>query len=153
MELFILRHGQAEPYSKKDAQRQLVDIGRREVEEAISSSLDDLQPVAQIWISPLVRAQQTAEIASRLLPHALLQTLDILVPDADPVSVFEKLAASKCQSLLLVSHQPLVSTLCEMACGVEPGYYSMSTASLACVDFDAPAAGLGQLRWLRHVAN
>lgn len=149
MELFILRHGRAEAYCANDAGRQMVASGRADVAQVIQTSLPELLGIKQIWVSPYVRAQQTAKIAADLLNHECI-TCDFLTPEADPEYLLDQLTTLSCESLLIVSHQPLVSRLVEMACGAAPGSYPMDTAALACIDFDIPGKSLGYLRWLRH---
>jgi phosphohistidine phosphatase len=149
MKVFVLRHGQAEPYTQNDAGRQLVERGRKEVLQVVQSSLADLQYLAQIWASPYVRAQQTAQLAAGLLGDITIQTQPFLTPDVSPEVLIELLVAVDASSVLLVSHQPLVSRLLERLCDAAPGTYPMDTAALACVNFDT-ATGLGELVWLRH---
>lgn len=150
MELFILRHGQAEAYNANDASRQLVERGRNQVAQIVQLSLNDLQFLNQIWVSPYVRAQQTAQIAAGYLNAVQQYSQDLLLPETDPQLLIRQLQASESKSLLLVSHQPLVSRLVDILCGAAPGYHSMGTAALACIDLEVPGAGLGHLRWLRH---
>lgn len=150
MELFVLRHGKAEPYCPDDAGRQLVEHGRAEVADVVARCLQDLQGVSQLWVSPLIRAQQTAAIAADLLSNPTLITTQFLTPETRPERILDALQATDVQRLLLVSHQPLVSRLVEILCAAAPGAYAMDTGSLACVDLTFPAAGLGKLRWLRH---
>ncbi|HSX85873.1 MAG TPA: phosphohistidine phosphatase SixA [Cellvibrio sp.] len=150
MELFILRHGEAEPRTTTDDARQLTDKGRADVARMIKSSLEDLGELTHIWVSPLVRAQQTAEIAGELIGDMEPYTTELLSPDADPQLLFNQLQLSECQGLLLVSHQPLVSKILDTLCGTANGYHDMATSSLACVDIDIIAADMGKLRWLRH---
>lgn len=150
MDIFILRHGKAEPYTIDDAQRQLVERGREDLGVVLDSSSQDLQEVEEIWVSPLVRAQQTAKIASAHLPSVNIRTTTLLLPEANLAELIQALYTSKCASLLLVSHQPLVSELVEALCGRAPGYYPMDTSALAYVHCDPPGVGLGELRWLRQ---
>ena len=71
MELYLMRHGiAAEPFEWKgdDASRPLTDEGwekTRRVLEAIQKK-QHFKP-KEIWSSPLVRAQQTAQIAAEVL--------------------------------------------------------------------------------------
>lgn len=150
MEIFILRHGRAEPYTASDHSRQLVESGRHDVSRVLQSSVEDLLAVQQVWASPLIRAQQTAEIALQFVDVKLFQTTDFLAPDIDPQAVIHQLQLCGLSSLLLVSHQPLVSRLMEWMCGAEPRTHPMDTAALACIDTDLVGAGAGYLRWLRH---
>lgn len=149
MELYVLRHGKAEPYNSRDASRELVEHGRREVEQIIQASLNDLQHVEEIWVSPYIRAQQTAQIAADYL-RLPLRSQKLLLPETDPGLVISLVQKTGCASLLVVSHQPLVSRLADTFCGSAPGVHSMDTAALACIDMEIPGAGRGSLRWLRH---
>jgi phosphohistidine phosphatase len=150
MELFVLRHGQAEPYCADDASRELVARGRADVAQVVQDSLADLPGVNQLWVSPFIRAQQTAQIAAQILGNPPFLSTSLLIPEADPACVIEALQAADVQSLLVVSHQPFVSRFIEILCAAPPGAYGMDTSSLACIDLRYPAAGLGSLRWLRH---
>jgi phosphohistidine phosphatase len=150
MELFIMRHGQAEPFTANDASRQLVEKGRLDVAKIIQNSSLDLHKVKQIWVSPFIRAQQTARIAAEILGSTQLITQHFLTPDNDPLDVVRQLQLIDCDSLMLVSHQPLVSRLIGFCCGTPADHYAMDTASLACIDFDVPGMNSGYMRWQRH---
>lgn len=150
MELFILRHGQAEPQITTDESRELTAKGRVDVARAIKASLAELGEITHLWVSPLIRAQQTAEIAGSQIGSIEPYTTELLAPEADPSLLFQQLQISECAALLLVSHQPLVSRMLNILCGTDAGYHAMETSSLACVDIDIVSAGMGKLRWLRH---
>lgn len=165
MKLFILRHGQAETFAASDAARQLTEPGREEVRQVIRKSADVLAQVKRIWVSPLVRAQQTADVALEVLGCLPRETSDLLLPESTPLDVLERLSAELPAGLathdaggiasdgqtsyLLVSHQPLVGELVNGICGKPNGYYPMNTGALALLDLDVPALGCGQLVWLR----
>ncbi|HSC68967.1 MAG TPA: histidine phosphatase family protein, partial [Cellvibrio sp.] len=84
MNIFILRHGQAETQITTDEARQLTDKGRADTARIMSARALDMASLAQIWASPLVRAQQTAAIAASSFAHLHIQTTDLLVPEANP---------------------------------------------------------------------
>ena len=87
MRLWLLRHGQAEPKARTDAQRNLTDVGRREVEGAAASLQD--QSLQVILVSPYQRAQQTAEIVRQALGFTgPAETVPWLTPDSDPADAF-----------------------------------------------------------------
>lgn len=151
MRLFVLRHGQAEPFQQSDFHRALTIHGRDEVTRRISTHLTDLQGSHEIWVSPYIRAQQTAIIASALLVNNKLKTKDFLIPESDPYTLIDELYASQLESVLLVSHQPLVSRIINILCGENCFSPQMNTASLACIDLDVIAVGLGRLCWVRSV--
>ena len=110
MRLWLLRHGQAEPKARTDAQRNLTDVGRREVEGAAAPLRD--QSLQVILVSPYQRAQQTAEIVRQALGFTgPVETVPWLTPDSDPADAMLYLDRRTEQRLLLVTHQPLVGAL------------------------------------------
>lgn len=155
MAIFILRHGQAEAQITSDDARQLTNKGRNDTARIVQARIADM-PLVQIWASPLVRAQQTAEIALSYFPGLKIQTTDLLVPEANPqvlMNWLDKLNApfiGTDRSILLVSHQPLVGTLVNLLCGKPGDYYSMGTSSLAAIRAQVVAADMGDLLWLDH---
>lgn len=152
MKLFILRHGQAEPQKTTDEVRELTDKGCEDTARVVSARVRDLQTVAQIWASPLVRAQQTANIALNYLSALEIHTSDLIIPEANPVIAMNWLQSINQQnlSILLVSHQPFVGELVNKLCGKSADYYPMGTSSLAAIDVSVVAAGMGELLWLDH---
>jgi phosphohistidine phosphatase len=155
MELFVLRHGQAEPQQTTDEARNLTAKGRADVAAAIRNSLTDLKGMQEIWASPLVRAQQTAAIVRDLLAAegivVGIRTSELIVPEASPRRALEVLQSNPAASVLLASHMPFVGDFLDELCGSASGFHNMHTSSLACVDCEIMASGLGSLRWLRHV--
>lgn len=155
MQLFILRHGHSELQKTTDEARNLTAKGREDVALSVIKSLQDLQSVTAVWQSTLVRAQQTAQIAIELLQkndcRPTQKITDLIVPEANPYELFDELLDVKDDAILLVSHQPFVGQLIDLLCGASVGTHPMDTSSLACIDCELPAAGLGRLRWLRHV--
>lgn len=154
MKLYIFRHGQAESSAPSDAERALTKRGQQDVANMIAQAEDELVGLDQIWVSPYLRAQQTAQIViSELELGSMPVTTELLVPESQPAELYEQLQLCDADALLLVSHQPLVGHLLEDLCGAEAGRYPMGTASLACVELEVAASGVGQLRWLRHRAD
>lgn len=154
MELFVLRHGQAEPQQTTDEARNLTAKGRADVAFSVRHSIADLIGVQEIWASPLVRAQQTATIVRDLLAgegvNVKIRTTPLIVPEADTQQVFDALLATSATSILFASHMPFVGDFIDQFCGSAPGFHSMNTSSLACIDYELAAGNLGRLRWLRH---
>jgi phosphohistidine phosphatase len=152
MNIYILRHGQAEPQKTIDEARELTEKGRLDTARVINRRLADLHAVTQIWASPLVRAQQTAHITAHYFPTLNVMTSDLIIPDANPYGVMEWLQSFERinQSILLVSHQPLVGELVNKLCGKPAGFYSMGTSSLAAIRASVVATGMGELMWLDH---
>ena len=111
----LLRHGEASFDASSDANRELTELGRRQVlasVKALKRVCD--KPIAAIWSSPYVRARQSADIAAlELNLNVNIQTA--LMPENNPVRVGEWVQAldkkSDVDSILLVSHMPLVGDL------------------------------------------
>lgn len=154
MELFVLRHGQAEPMARRDQDRQLTPFGRQQVSNIINANRSSLESLGHMLVSPYIRAQQTADIVADTLaahlPHLNTQTTDLLTPEGNIAALCQLLEPYADQSVLLVSHQPLVGTFVNWLCGLAPGRYNMGTATLACIDTELLVADLGELRWLCH---
>lgn len=141
MRLWLLRHGQAETHAGSDAQRRLTAHGRRGVLQSAAQLIG--RPLEAILCSPLVRAQQTAELVAEALQYPrALEIVAWLTPDATVHEVLGKLAARPESDILLVSHLPLIGELAGM---LEHGHRQqplpMATASLAALQGDLPLAG------------
>lgn len=149
MKLFILRHGQAENFACSDAERALTDGGRAEVRRVIRRSAGEISPLHHLWVSPLRRAQQTADVVEEELGPAPRETSPLLVPECSAYHVLELLSGVEDGTYLLVSHQPLVGELVNGLCGKPNGFYAMDTGALAQVRLDVAAMGCGELVWLR----
>src|SRR6188768_3104389 len=69
MDLYLLRHGEAEPRSASvaEARRQLTEKGRRDVGRVIERSQTVKVKPGLILSSPYIRARQTADIAAEIL--------------------------------------------------------------------------------------
>lgn len=149
MQLYILRHGEAERFSASDRQRQLTARGRDEVKAVVHRHKHELSEVETIFASPYDRAQQTAGVVSQTFPSIPLQTLDIITPDHSPNDVLKFLCQQHDSStFLLVSHQPLVSELVAELCDVPTQSISMPTAALASIVLDPIGRGMGQLQFI-----
>jgi phosphohistidine phosphatase len=157
MQVFVLRHGQAETQITTDEARNLTEKGRVDVAASTQYSLSDLTAVKEIWASSLVRAQQTAKIVQEILAkhgkQVLIKTTDLITPESDPAGLFDSLQAANLPSVLLVSHQPFVGDFIDLFCGSARGFHPMNTSSMALVEYDVAAKACGELRWLRHVSG
>ncbi len=84
MKLWVLRHGEAEPYgARPDPERALTAHGREEVLRSAAQLIG--QPLAAIYASPYLRAQQTAQLVREALGfQPELITVNWLTPDTRP---------------------------------------------------------------------
>ncbi|WP_226687933.1 phosphohistidine phosphatase SixA [Stutzerimonas stutzeri] len=151
MKLWLLRHGEAEPRARTDAERNLTEGGRRDVRR--SATFLRGKPLQTILVSPFHRAQQTAnEVRKALGFEGECETVDWLTPEADLGEALRQLDLRGERDLLLVTHQPFVGNL---AGWLVNGNYAepvpMATASLAELEGEAMAGGLMRLVSLRHV--
>lgn len=154
MIIYLLRHGQAEYQRTTDEARNLTPRGIAATRQVLSARAAALASVDRLWVSPLVRAQQTADIAQSFVAATERHTTPLLIPESDPQLLIHSLyEASVKDAILLVSHQPLVSRLLAALCGRSEGFYPMDTSSLAAVKIDPVAAGLGELLWLDHAPH
>lgn len=116
MQIFIMRHGQADTYAESDAQRQLTPHGR--LEAALMGKWLGKMAIAPdvFWVSPFIRAQQTfEELAKPLSYKTLKQTNNFITPSGSATEVHDlidgELAVKDIKQLMLVSHMPVVSYL------------------------------------------
>lgn len=158
MEIFVLRHGNAEDVAPRDSLRALSAKGEREVRYVMERSLSELSGVEHIFVSPYLRAQQTADIAEEFLlrvsKNLSRSATELLTPMSDPFELMDMLQKEvkekNISSVLLVSHLPFVAEFVEALCGLDRGYCHMGTASLASVETDVVAAGCANLRFLKQ---
>ena len=126
MKLFFLRHGEAGAAVNDDI-RELTARGRADVERIAALHASALKDVQQVLVSPIVRAQQTADIfcANACLSVQRL-TVDWLIHET-PVSIALAELAHIDRPTLLVGHQPLAGSLVNKLTG---DYVSIDTAHL-----------------------
>lgn len=150
MRLWLLRHGQAEPQARSDAERALTAQGCQEVRQ-VAVQLEG-RALGAILASPYVRAQQTAALVREALGFTGgIHTVPWLTPDSDPREVLAQLDQYAVDELLLVSHQPLVGALAGLLLhGHRQQPLPMHTASLAELEGDLLAAGAMDLLAVVH---
>ena len=149
MKLWVLRHGEAEPYgSRPDSERELTAHGRKEVLSSAARLMG--QPLTAIYASPYLRAQQTAQLVREALGfEPEIRTVEWLTPEVDPDRVAEQLVSVS--NVLLVSHNPLVGNLLsylQHGAGYPPE--KVSTAGLAELEQSELLIGSMTLNSLKH---
>lgn len=136
--LWIVRHGQAEPYRADDDSRCLTDIGAAQVRiTAQRIALSGLKPDLMAY-SPLVRTSQTAQCLQDVLQIDTLQVWPELVHSSQPSLVEDRLRNCGSRRVLLVSHMPLVAMLESYLIGVDQdlgfGFETAELSELSSVD-------------------
>lgn len=152
MKLWIVRHGEAGPYQEQDELRELTARGQSDIAAlALQLKAYGCNP-QQIIVSPYVRTRQTfAVLSSHNAWNASVQISDAIVPEAFVPSVLKVLDDSA-QEIMLVSHQPLVSSLIAyLVDGSQRSamQYPMQPGSVAVLDLSAPMLGAGKLLHLQ----
>ena len=139
MKIWIMRHGEAEPHARRDAERELTAHGREQVLRSAAYLIG--QPLDCILVSPYVRAQQTAALVCQALGFSSPPvTVPWLTPESEPKYALGKLPDSG--NVLLVSHQPFVGELISlMLHGHMRQPQPMHTASLVELEGEWPLAG------------
>ena len=150
MRLYLLRHGEA-ANGGNDYARPLTDKGRQQVNDQLIFSGPKIFYDA-LWVSPYVRAVQTAKIWSEALDVAPRST-DLIVPNANIQLFYDELNVQQVNSLMVVAHNPFLSRLVMDFCGNPQQFLGMDTASLVALEYDYAASGLGELLWVSHVNN
>jgi phosphohistidine phosphatase SixA len=152
MRLYLLRHGEAEP-THPDADRKLTDKGIEEITRvAHGLAIKKKHQPASLWVSPLRRAQQTADLFCREIGWDMEREIrEDLVPGANPARVARELTHAG-QSCILVGHNPHLEILLSyLLSGRSDGILILlNTGSIACVEFPqvGPSHGNCILRWV-----
>jgi len=140
MQVFIMRHGQAEPIAPSDALRPLTASGINEAKITGQWLADNQHHFDCIFVSPYLRAQQTADtVIEQLTAEQTRKTLSFITPEDSAKEVHDYIDAicsvEKYQKILLVSHMPLVSYLvAELT--FDNTMPIFQTASVALIEYD-----------------
>jgi phosphohistidine phosphatase len=151
MMLYLLRHASAEDSASTDAARRLTPDGEAEAKIAGQALARLKIEPARVLTSPLVRAQQTAEIAAKAMKFTdAIETVEELRNDATTAELRRALGTvGPDDALLLVGHMPSLSEHLAAWIGAgNPDALPLDKGGIACVQFDQLEAGKGQLRWL-----
>ena len=157
--LYLLRHAHTEGYSLSipDYQRKLTDIGIKDV-----SSLGHILKTEKVNIdliisSSAIRARKTASILAQQLDYdatAILQEKSLYQCTEDILLKYiNELQNQDAQDVLLVNHNPTISSFVRVLTGIDYGF--MSPCSLAKISFPTlhwgdVSKGLGKLAYFRH---
>src|SRR5690349_19619543 len=115
MDLLVVRHGAAgerEDWSGDDDLRPLTEDGIAKMRKAAQGLHTLIERVDILAASPLVRAQQTAEILSKAFRYAKdIQTVDALRPGQDPQRLLDWLREQDDGEVVAIAgHEPHLST-------------------------------------------
>lgn len=148
MKLYISRHGEAQPHAQTDALRPLTESGKQVLRSHWQSLGESGVAPSSLWVSPYLRAQQTATCIEEVCGSLPRNDADWLVPSSSPSNVFSQLQALPLEeNSVLVSHMPLVAHLVAEWAGL-PRRIGFVEGMLVCLEVDAMMAGGASLRWL-----
>jgi phosphohistidine phosphatase len=155
MELLIVRHAIAFARSARrwpdDAERPLSPQGEARARKAALGLKRITQHPAQVLVSPLRRAQQTAAILTQLAGWPKAAECAQLLPGAAPEGLLALLARSRGGRVAVIGHQPALGRLLA-AClpgGVGAAAFELRKMGVVLLAFPGAArAGRGQLIWL-----
>ncbi|WP_245931921.1 phosphohistidine phosphatase SixA [Marinomonas aquiplantarum] len=148
--LYVLRHGNAAPYCHGgDELRELTDLGVAEVKSAAQSFMAKSEVFDRVFVSPYVRAQQTAKIfLAQLDVSVSFDTTAKITPSGQLSDVVDWLQQQDGESILLVTHQPFAQQLVEYLSDEPlPLQFAMTTATMAALEGDLLAPACCQFRW------
>lgn len=155
MLLTVWRHGEAVAGSP-DLERTLSASGRDDIatgSRSFAAALirRGLAPPTQLFHSRWVRTAQTAQIICNHLPEGVaVNELAALIPGSSRTGVEASLALAEAARndgahLVLVSHQPLVSSLIDSWLGERGEVPSLQPGAFAVLDMPVVAAGCATL--------
>ncbi len=153
MEILLLRHGDAGPYTSPDEARELSRFGTEQIERIIALREAELGDIALSLVSPYVRAQQTANILLSKQRHIERKEASWACPNSSVDYALEQLyqlSQTSWKSVILVSHNPFLSKLALTLCGDQFSGLFMDTGSMVAIDCDVVASGCGTLKWVSH---
>lgn len=158
MQLYLVRHGEAEPAAATDSQRKLTSRGEAEASAMARQLAERLRPrseqvggeaaISDALVSPYVRARQTADCLHAELPALSFEESALLVPEGDPRELLDYLDERGVERVLLVGHNPLLSDVASiLISGRKDSSVALDTSQLLCIDAEHIGPGQGTLRF------
>lgn len=118
MQLLVIRHGIAADAEKfadtaqGDSLRPLTKEGKRKMKDIALGLREIVDTVDIIGASPLLRAQQTAEIVAKTYGDLPVRTVKELTPDSDPSALLDWVRQqSSAKVIAIVGHEPHLGIL------------------------------------------
>jgi phosphohistidine phosphatase len=117
MKLYVMRHGSAEEHAESgvDGDRALTGPGRDRVRAVAKVLVDAGEAPIRILTSPLVRAVQTAEIVAIVTKlgerEGVVEASRDIAPGGDGATLARRLAVEGRKRVMLVGHEPDLSTI------------------------------------------
>ena len=153
MNLYLLRHAEAEPHRPDDFSRCLTEKGFKQARRIGCFMKEQCLRPEVILTSPVVRARETAEIVSKLLGKQPLTEAPWAACGMKPdVALAELSGYAKLDSVMIVGHEPDLSFLIASLIGLErSASIQVAKASLIGVNLPRLQFGSGILQYLLPV--
>lgn len=152
MDLYVIRHADAENAASSDFERRLTDKGRKQSERLGQFLARQRVKPTRILTSPLVRAVETAVILAReLSAESQIVQDDRLACGMSPDEAYAALWEQEIRggTAFVVGHQPDLSRLCADLVGIaDSGGIEMKKAACARFSLTQPGRGEAVLDWL-----
>lgn len=155
MDIFILRHGDANSDAKKitdDSKRALTETGIKEIENVSSLFAEFDIEVSHVFFSPLRRAKQTAEIILKNQKKAKITEIAELKPEGSPSEACKKIIKQNGSTILIIGHNPLLVDIINHILNTEKQIangLALKTGGLAKIKITVMEPQLrGHLEWL-----
>jgi phosphohistidine phosphatase len=153
MNLYIMRHGEALPTGgaiQEDAQRPLSALGKTQVQGVAEGLRRRRLQLTAVFSSPLVRAQETAQIIAQVMNMAPPTASAALAPNASPAGLSALLASqNSAQSILWVAHHPDVTVWTAFLAGLDSSVCPIfGTASIAALQLE-PSKKKAEFLWFQ----
>ena len=144
MELYILRHADADTEAATDSARTLSEKGEEQAREVAQfCRAHGIQPEV-IFASPLIRAQQTAKPVAKELGIEVT-TARWLACGARPETILAEIGDAR--AVMLVGHEPDLGNLIAHLLGAASGSIHVRKASLTHIELPLPRKGGGRLEF------
>ncbi|WP_417527024.1 phosphohistidine phosphatase SixA [Marinomonas shanghaiensis] len=148
--LYVLRHGNAQPYGyAHDESRELTELGVAEVKTVAQAFREKGERFDAVFVSPYVRAQQTAKVFLAALDGVVeIKSCPLITPDGRKIDTAQWLNDQPYRSILLVTHQPFAHQFVDYLVDQPlPMNFAMTTGALASIEGEFFAAACCQFRW------
>jgi phosphohistidine phosphatase len=154
MQLLLIRHAIAEDSTsylpKDDAARVLTPEGQAKMQKAANGLNQQIEIIHYLVSSPLVRAQQTADIVASAFPSAIRETLSLLAPGGSFHGILDYLQQYQTtDTVALVGHEADLGELGAWLLSGQRGHWlPLKKGSVYLLEFHHQVvAGKAVLRW------
>jgi phosphohistidine phosphatase len=157
MQLLVIRHGTAENLAtvaatgEDDAARPLSKEGKRMMKRVAAGLAELVDSLDVIGASPLVRAQQTAQIVAKAYNDLPIATVNALLPETEPSALVPWLQQYPTDNVVaIVGHEPHLGILVTwLMTGLKASRVALKKGSACLLEFsDTVAGGSATLHWL-----